>query len=89
VKLLRVGKRNIQIPRDLGLVSFDEMPWAALGSISLTTVTQPVYEIGSTAAMRLFQRMQNPGAFTRQEIVLAPTLTIRASSSKRSLELLS
>lgn len=82
-----IHQRDLQIPRDLGLVSFDEMPWAALGSISLTTVTQPVYEIGSTAAMRLFQRMQNPGAFTHQEIVLTPTLTIRASSAKRSLEL--
>lgn len=68
------------IPDDIALVGFDEMPWASLQTISLTTVTQPVYEIGSTAALRLFQRLQNPAAFTRQEIVLAPTLRIRNSS---------
>jgi DNA-binding LacI/PurR family transcriptional regulator len=76
-------ERNLQVPFDIGLVGFDEMPWATLGPISLTTVTQPVYEIGSTAAMRLFQRMQNPDAFTNQEIVLAPTLKIRGSSAPR------
>jgi len=77
--------RNLQVPNDIGIVGFDEMPWATLGSISLTTVTQPVYEIGSTAAMRLFQRLQHPQAFTNQEIVLAATLRVRNSSIARSL----
>ncbi|QBD81589.1 LacI family transcriptional regulator [Ktedonosporobacter rubrisoli] len=75
--------RHLRIPDDIAIVGFDEMPWAALSTISLTTVTQPVYELGSTAAMRLFQRMQHPGTFTRQEIVLAPTLQIRSSSRPR------
>jgi LacI family transcriptional regulator len=75
--------RNLQTPNDVGIIGFDEMPWANIGSISLTTVTQPVYEIGSTAAMRLFQRLQNPDIFTNQEIVLAPTLSIRSSSAAR------
>ncbi len=75
--------RNIRVPDDIALVGFDEMPWAALSAISLTTVTQPVYEIGSTAAMRLFQRLQAPTTLTHQEIVLAPTLRIRGSSQPR------
>jgi LacI family transcriptional regulator len=77
--------RHLRVPDDIAIVGFDEMPWAALSSISLTTVTQPVYELGSTAALRLFQRLQNPHAFTRQEIVLAPTLCIRGSSRPRLL----
>lgn len=76
---------GLHVPEDIALVGFDEMPWAAISAISLTTVTQPVYEIGSIAASRLFQRLHNPGAFTRQEIVLAPTLQIRGSSRPRSL----
>jgi DNA-binding LacI/PurR family transcriptional regulator len=72
--------RGLRIPDDIAMVAFDEMPWAALSSVSLTTVVQPVYDLGSTAAMRLFQRMHNPGALTRQEIVLAPTLCVRGSS---------
>jgi LacI family transcriptional regulator len=77
-------ERHLQTPQDIGIVSFDEMPWAALGPISLTTVTQPVYEIGSMAAMRLFQRLHNPNDYTQQEIILAPTLCIRDSSAMRA-----
>ena len=71
---------KLRVPDDIAMVGFDEMPWASLHTISLTTVTQPVYEIGSTAALRLFQRLQNPAVCTRQEIVLAPTLRIRNST---------
>ena len=76
--------RHLRVPDDIAVVCFDEMPWASLSSVSLTTVTQPVYELGSTAALRLFQRLHNPGALTRQEIVLAPTLHIRGSSRPRA-----
>ena len=78
-----------RVPDDVALVGFDEMPWAALSAVSLTTVTQPVYEIGSTAAARLFQRLQSPTTFTRQEIVLAPTLCIRGSSLPRARDTIS
>jgi LacI family transcriptional regulator len=81
--LAALNERGKRIPEDIGVVGFDEMQWASLNAISLTTVAQPIYEIGSTAALRLFQRLQNPAAFTRQEIVLAPTLRVRDSSRPR------
>src|SRR6202022_1363122 len=71
---------KIRIPDDLALVGYDETPWATLSSISLTTVIQPVYELGSTAAQRLFQRLKAPTIQTRQEILLTPTLAVRDSS---------
>ncbi len=77
-----LNERQKRIPEDIAVVGFDEMQWASLNAVSLTTVMQPVYEIGSTAAMRLFQRLQNPAAFTRQEIVLAPKLLVRESSCR-------
>lgn len=77
--------RNLRIPEDIAIVGFDEMPWAALSAISLTTVTQPVYEIGSTAALRLFQRLQNPDVLTHQQIVLTATLQVRGSSRPRGV----
>jgi Transcriptional regulators len=75
-----INEHNLRIPNDIALVGFDEVPWATLGSI--TTVTQPAYDIGSTAALRLFQRLQQKqtATITRQEIVLAPTFNIRNSS---------
>lgn len=79
-----INVRGLRIPEDIALAGFDDMPWAALSRLSLTAVRQPIYELGSTAALRLFQRLTHPGAFTRQEFVLAPTLITRGSSAPRS-----
>lgn len=76
-----IQKHELHIPNDIAIVGFDEMPWANLSSISLTTVTQPAYDIGNTAALRLFQRLENPTAFSEQEIILNPRLTLRNSSN--------
>ncbi|GLV53383.1 LacI family transcriptional regulator [Dictyobacter sp. S3.2.2.5] len=78
-----IHERHLRIPDDIAIVGFDEMPWAALSAISLTTVTQPVYELGSSAALRLFQRLQNPTSLSKQEIVLSPTLQVRDSTRPR------
>jgi len=82
--LEEIHTRNMHVPGDVAVVGFDEMPWSALSAISLTTVTQPVYELGSTAAMRLVQHLRSPEALTYQEITLATQLYPRASSRSRS-----
>jgi DNA-binding LacI/PurR family transcriptional regulator len=80
-----IHDRDLKVPDDIALVGYDDIPWAELGTISLTTVTQPVYELGSTAALRLFQRMTTPPDQIqgRREIILAPTLRVRGSSGPR------
>jgi LacI family transcriptional regulator len=79
-----IYERQLRVPDDIALVSFDELPWVTLGSISLTTVTQSVYEMGNTAALRLFQHMQSPNEMTQQEIIITTTLHIRGSSLPRA-----
>lgn len=78
-----IRERNLRLPADLALVGYDDIQWAEVGPVSLTTVIQPVYELGSTAALRLFQRLQNPTMESKQEIILAPELRVRASSNPR------
>jgi LacI family transcriptional regulator len=73
---------GLQVPEDIAVVGFDEVPWALPGSVSLTTVTQPAYELGSVAANRLLQRLQHPGTLARQEIILAHHLRIGDSSRR-------
>jgi LacI family transcriptional regulator len=72
--------RGLRIPGDVAVVVFDEMPWASIGVVSLTTVRQPVYDLGSTAAIRLFERLHESYEVPRQEIILQSTLCIRGSS---------
>ncbi|MEO5951212.1 MAG: substrate-binding domain-containing protein, partial [Chloroflexia bacterium] len=76
--------RQLAVPNDIGMVGYDDMQWAEFSSISLTTVMQPVHELGITAAARLFQRLQSANIQSRQEIVLAPNLRVRGSSQPRS-----
>jgi DNA-binding LacI/PurR family transcriptional regulator len=73
------GKR---IPQDVALVGFDEIQWAVPELISVTTVLQSAYELGSAAATRLIQRLRKPGS-PRQEIVLQHQLSVGASSAPR------
>ncbi len=78
-----IHAHGLQVPQDLGFVGYDELPWVPPGIVSLTTVAQPVYELGSTAALRLFQRLQKSGPQSRQEVILSPMLRIRDSSLPR------
>ena len=75
--------RHKTVPGDVALVGFDEVHWAVPDLVSITTVRQPTYELGRTAASRLLQRLHQPDA-PRQEITLQHQLLIRESSSSRS-----
>ena len=66
---------------DVGVVAFDDAPWAALVDPPLTVVGQPAYEIGQIAAQLLLARILDgtrPPAVT----TLDARLIERASSSR-------
>ena len=62
-----------------GLAGFDNNDWTALPALDVTTVAQPTYDIGRTAAELLLQRMQDADRPVRQ-VVLEGTLVVRGSS---------
>ncbi|GCE09580.1 LacI family DNA-binding transcriptional regulator [Dictyobacter aurantiacus] len=80
--LRAIHARQKHIPADIGLVGFDELYWSVPELVSITTVIQSAYDIGSTAASRLLQRLQKPDA-PRQEIILQHQLVVRDSSRPR------
>jgi LacI family transcriptional regulator len=47
--------------RDVGVVAFDDVPWAGLVDPPLTVVAQPAYEIGTVAAQLLLARIADNG----------------------------
>lgn len=71
--------RGIDIPARMGVVGFDELPWAHLVRPSLTTVAQPTYELGRTAALLLTERIAEPGR-PPSTVTLHTQLHIRDSS---------
>jgi LacI family transcriptional regulator, fructose operon transcriptional repressor len=80
--LQAIQERNLTIPDDLALVTFDETTWASLVQPSLTLITQPTYEIGKTATELLLQRIADPNRATRQ-VIMKGQLLVRGSTAPR------
>jgi LacI family transcriptional regulator len=62
------------------VVGFDDIQSAAYSTPSLTTVRQPLLEMGKRGAQILLERIANRGTELPSEIVMAPELVIREST---------
>ncbi|MEP9382058.1 LacI family DNA-binding transcriptional regulator [Nocardioides sp. KR10-350] len=71
--------RGVEVPRDLLIVGFDDIPWAKLTRPRLTTVDQPTYQMGKDAGTLLAGRLGGNTGPART-IMLSPTLQVRESS---------
>ena len=72
---------NINIPKEVKIICFSNLETASLLSPSLSTITQPAYNIGKTAAEVMFKYLdKNKTYIPNENIVLQSTLHIRQSS---------
>jgi DNA-binding LacI/PurR family transcriptional regulator len=76
--LQTLNRLGIRVPRDLRLVGFDDVPFANLLTIPLTTMEQPCREIAITAFNALRDRLTNP-TLPARTIMLSPRIVIRES----------
>lgn len=76
--LLAVRELGLRCPEDVSIVGFDNLETVELLQPPLTTVQQPVYRLGSTAAELLIQRIAGL-AEPRREVVLETELIRRNS----------
>jgi DNA-binding LacI/PurR family transcriptional regulator len=72
---------GVDIPRDVKLVGFDDVKYASLLPVPLTTLRQPCHEIGAEALRVMMQRIENPDA-PAKDIFLDCTIVIRQSCGK-------
>ncbi len=75
-------KQGISIPGDFALVGYDDVEFASMLSTPLTTIRQPKYELGRTAAELLLDEASNPTSHQHKHIVFQPELIVRESSLK-------
>jgi GntR family transcriptional regulator of arabinose operon len=66
------------VPRDLRLAGIDDMEYARLLPVPLTTLRQPTREIGAAAFAAMLDRVAQPGAAAR-DILLQTELIVRRS----------
>jgi len=75
-----VRSRGLRIPEDISILGFDDVPQAALVRPALTTVHQPLEQMGRVATQMLLGRLKNP----QQEITrieLPTELIVRGSTA--------
>ncbi|WP_158277526.1 LacI family DNA-binding transcriptional regulator [Opitutus sp. ER46] len=78
-----IAEAGLSVPRDLALACFDEQPYAEWLAAPMTTVVQPVHQLGELAARQMFTLLREPAA--KPASVLLPTqLVIRASTAPTS-----
>jgi len=74
---------NLSIPRDVKVISFSNLEPATILNPSLTTITQPAFEIGKAAATILFKSFEKKSfKLELESIVLPSTLVVRDSTLK-------
>jgi LacI family transcriptional regulator, repressor for deo operon, udp, cdd, tsx, nupC, and nupG len=67
------------------VVGIDDIQMASLLDPPLTTVAQPIYEMGRQGMENILLRIQNPQLET-SEIMFETRLTIRQSTAKRPVK---
>jgi DNA-binding LacI/PurR family transcriptional regulator len=72
---------GMDVPRDVAVIGFDDIPGAMYHRPGLTTVRQPLRRMGETAATILLQRIEHPRAATPKSVRVEPELVVRGTTA--------
>ena len=72
-----------KVPEDVSVIGFDDIEFASLASPALTTIRQPMHEMGGTAAELLLRKLANDESV--QNTRVRPELIVRSSTCPSSL----
>lgn len=72
---------KISIPEDIKIIGFSHLPIASLLRPSLTTVTQPAFEMGRTAATLLLNALDKKRTILKKESIVLPSMLIERDST--------
>lgn len=72
-------KRGIKVPRDIRVAGMDDLKYASLLTVPLTTIQQPCIKLGQVAAHAMFERITHPDLPSR-DLLLDFKLVTRHSS---------
>jgi DNA-binding LacI/PurR family transcriptional regulator len=72
---------GLEVPKDLSVIGFDDIHETSFSIPRLTTIRQPLNEMGMLAAERLLQQIRTAPA-TSEDVLICPELIVRESTSK-------
>jgi LacI family transcriptional regulator len=72
---------GLRVPEDVSVVGFDDVTQAAFVTPSLTTIRQPLHEMGRLSAELLLERLRNETAGPAR-VAVKPQLIVRESTAQ-------
>ncbi|MBU2961366.1 LacI family DNA-binding transcriptional regulator [Citreicella sp. C3M06] len=81
--LMEARARNIDVPRELGICSYNDIEMARQMVPSLSAVATPRREIGSRAIAMLLAEIESPGSVSERRVDLGFAMMARGSTSPR------
>ena len=74
---------GLRVPSDVSVLGFDDIYAAAFHNPALTTIRQPLFEMGSIAATTLLERLKNGnGENVPRTVSVEPTIVVRQSTAR-------
>jgi LacI family transcriptional regulator len=77
-----LARAGLSAPRDCSILGFDDVPQAALSTPGLTTIRQPMEQMGAAAAHRLLAALRENKDIDPQLEMHPPTLVLRDSTAR-------
>jgi DNA-binding LacI/PurR family transcriptional regulator len=71
---------GLRVPQDVSVVGFDDIKEAAYQTPSLTTIRQPLHQMGALAVKTLLEQLRPSGNREYSHIAVAPELIVREST---------
>lgn len=81
--LRTLDRRRVGVPEEIAVIGYDDVEFASELSTPLSSVAQPRYAIGRTAAELLLTEAAEHGAHLHRQVRYQPELVVRASSAGR------
>jgi LacI family transcriptional regulator len=75
--LLQAG---VDIPGDVPLIGYDDIEFAAAAAVPLSSIRQPMYQLGRIATEMLLDECDNPAGHAHQQVMFQPELVVRESA---------
>jgi len=84
IRQLRLA--GLRVPEDVSIVGFDDLPVAAFVDPPLTTVHQPMEEVGALAAALVLDQLADSQAAAEERHLLPASLVVRQSVAHRDAD---
>lgn len=72
---------GLRVPQDVSVLGFDDIYAAEFHNPALSTIRQPLFEMGSLAAQTVLDGLKNPDAPLPEMLSVEPTLIVRHSTA--------